>query len=104
MTEKFGPFKLAVCNQSNEDLIRNYTCVNYETCLGLAAALDWESFTCKNCCGEINSQLIWRAHHNIKIDRDLAGICNIPKLSDPCPPPTQAGLEISGKSSKQKLA
>ena len=60
---------------------RNYDCTNYETCLGLAAALDWKSFTCCGCCGTVNQQLLWRAHHRIRNNPSLSKLCNLPILS-----------------------
>ena len=57
---------------------RIYDCPNYETCLGLAAALDWKSFTCHGCCGEVNQQLLWRAHHRIRNNPSLTKLCNLP--------------------------
>jgi hypothetical protein len=56
---------------------RDYACENYDTCLGLAAALDWESFTCKNCSRCIDQQLMWRARHRLKKDGALAKICGL---------------------------
>jgi hypothetical protein len=61
---------------------RNFDCPNYENCLGLAAALDWNSFTCRNCSGNINDQLLWRAYHIIKKDAELAELCDLPQLSE----------------------
>ena len=47
---------------------RRYDCGNYERCLGLAASLNWESFTCCGCNGEINETLTWRAHLSARKD------------------------------------
>ncbi len=60
---------------------RSYDCPNYETCLGLAAALDWKSFTCQGCCGTVNQQLLWRAHHRIRNNPSLSKLCNLPVLT-----------------------
>src|SRR5690606_31514391 len=42
--------------------LRRYDCDNYQCCLELAAALDWESFTCLGCSGELNDKLFRQAH------------------------------------------
>ncbi len=64
---------------------RNYDCANYETCLDLAAALDWRSFTCAGCCGEFDRQLLWRAQAAIKKNPALARLLSLPKpvITDP---------------------
>ena len=71
-------------HQTPEDLLpapdRNYDCPHYDTCLGLAAAFDWSSFTCHGCSGMVNEQLIWRAHQRLKGDRTLAALCALPEL------------------------
>ncbi len=70
--------------QETEEIVfpdRKYECRNYETCLGLAAALNWKSFTCGSCCGEVNEQLLWRAHHQIRNNPALTKLCALPALS-----------------------
>jgi hypothetical protein len=57
--------------------VRNLDCANYETCLNLAAALNWETFTCTGCSGEVNQSLIWRAHHAAKKDSVAKKICRL---------------------------
>lgn len=59
---------------------REYECKNYEICLGLAAALNWKSFTCLQCSGEVNQQLLWRAHHKIRNNPSLSKLCGLPTL------------------------
>jgi hypothetical protein len=59
---------------------RNYDCGNYETCLGLAAALNWSSFTCEKCSGAVNEQLLWRAHHKLRNNPSLSKLCGLPTL------------------------
>jgi hypothetical protein len=59
---------------------RKYDCPHYDSCLGLAAALDWPSFTCSGCDGRINQQLIWRAHHHLRSNPGLSALCNLPSL------------------------
>lgn len=55
---------------------RRYDCVNYETCLALAAALNWDNFTCRGCSGEIDQQLLWRARQALKRDSVASEICD----------------------------
>jgi hypothetical protein len=72
-------------------LHREFDCPNYETCLSLSAALNWGSFTCKNCCGEVNGQLLWRARQILRKDRELSNLCQLPsvKISSNDDPKTQ---------------
>ncbi len=60
--------------------IRMYNCKNYECCLNVVAALDWEGFTCSGCNGEQNEQLIWRAQGECNKDQTLRTICQLPDL------------------------
>ena len=64
-----------------EPPVRKYGCANYENCLDLAATLNWASFTCKQCCGEINGALQWRAHQIRRRDSLAQAICDLPRLS-----------------------
>ena len=59
---------------------RNYDCANYDTCLSLAAALDWASFRCSGCNGCVNEKLLWRAHHVVRKNSALRKICSLPVL------------------------
>jgi hypothetical protein len=62
-----GPFQIInIHSCSSTD--RNLECRNYETCLGIAAAFNWESFSCKQCIGEIDPHISWRVRHIIKRD------------------------------------
>lgn len=61
---------------------RRYDCGNYETCLNLAAALNWDSFTCRGCCREINEKLLWRAQHEVRKDLMAKAICELPDPRD----------------------
>jgi len=60
---------------------RRYGCSNYDSCLDLAAALNWESFTCKSCSGTINEKLYWRAHQATRKDSVAKALCDLPPLS-----------------------
>jgi hypothetical protein len=57
---------------------RQYDCEHYDTCLSLAAALDWKSFSCSGCNGCVNQQLLWRANHALRKNSALKRICNLP--------------------------
>ena len=65
---------------SLEPPIRRYGCANYDTCLDLAAALNWASFTCGTCRGTINEQLLWRARHVARKDSIAKAICELPPV------------------------
>ncbi len=64
----------------SEPVVRQFDCSEYDTCLSLTAALNWESFSCAGCCGELNQQLLWRAHQNCRRDKSLASLCQLPEL------------------------
>ena len=55
---------------------RRYACPNYETCLGLAAAFNWDSFTCRGCSGEMNQSFLWRAQQSMRKDPIAQEICS----------------------------
>lgn len=59
---------------------REYSCSNYELCLNLAAALNWESFSCEGCCGRVNETLLWQAHQAVKRDKVGSRICDLPEI------------------------
>ena len=87
MIGKPGPFQV-IDNQGHFDPDapsspprRRYECVNYENCLVLAAALNWDSFTCRGCNGEINPALFWRAHQAEKRDKLVHVLCKLPALT-----------------------
>jgi len=66
---------------SLEPPIRHYGCRNYDTCLDLAAALNWASFTCGRCKGTVNEQLMWRARHVTRKDAVAKALCELPPVS-----------------------
>lgn len=82
MIGKPGPFEiLGCCDGFSEETKpepprRRYECSSYKTCLELAAALDWENFTCRGCCGAVNESLLWRAHQARKKDQIASSICD----------------------------
>lgn len=72
-----GPFQLhpesetRLSNDQHEEacspdplipLVRSFECKHYDCCLELAAALNWENFTCSGCGGDINQHLVWKAN------------------------------------------
>lgn len=59
---------------------RRYSCCNYEMCLDLAAALNWDNFTCRGCSGEIDESLLWRARQAMKKDAVVRKLCDIPDI------------------------
>lgn len=71
-----GPQNEQLLKPANEDAVeRRMECSHYEECLNLAAALDWDSFTCAGCNGEINESLLWRAGQSTKRDAIAQAIC-----------------------------
>jgi hypothetical protein len=61
---------------ANQDVLeRRLECNHYEECLNLAAALDWDSFTCTRCNGKIDETLLWRAGQKTKRDALTEAIC-----------------------------
>ncbi len=64
---------------------RNYDCKNYQSCLELAATLNWDSFTCTHlsglkCSGDINEKLVWQAHLAQRSDKVAKRICELPNI------------------------
>jgi hypothetical protein len=79
---------------------RRYSCPNYPTCLDLAAALNWDNFTCRGCCGQIEEALFWRAHQAMKHDTVVRRICDLPDLQFHCsdaPEPHEPRLKVVNK-------
>jgi hypothetical protein len=60
---------------------RRYDCASYDRCLELAAALNWESFTCRGCSGRVNDALLWRVGQALRHDTVAKALCSAPKLS-----------------------
>ncbi len=59
---------------------RRYDCQNYCTCLDLAAALNWDNFTCRGCSGEIDEKLLWRARQALRKDEIARQVCDLPSI------------------------
>ena len=75
---------------------RKYDCEHYETCLDLAASLNWASFTCGGCSGEVNSALLWRAHQNQRKDSVAKALCDLKPIQK------VSGLKCSVETSVDK--
>lgn len=59
---------------------RRYACPNYNTCLSVACAFNWDSFTCRGCNGEIDQKSLWKAHQEMKRDKVADSLCEIPEI------------------------
>lgn len=60
--------------------VRELDCAHYDECLNLAAALNWASFTCEGCSGEVNQALLWRAHQSARKDSVARRLCELRPL------------------------
>ena len=60
---------------------RRYSCENYENCLDMACALNWDSFTCRGCSGDMNEALLWRSHVAKRKDNVAKKLCQIPEIN-----------------------
>ena len=75
---KPGPFQIIEqesLDAPSEAPKRRYECSHYETCLNLAAAMNWDSFTCRGCSGEVNEIYFWRAQQEAKRDKIVRTLC-----------------------------
>lgn len=108
MVGKPGPFQIietfgTIDTPSNAPR-RRYECSHYSTCLELAAALNWDNFTCRGCNEIVDQALLWRAHQAKKRDAVADSICeHLPEIGfleqsaeEPLPP-SPAGLRVVGK-------
>lgn len=83
---KPGPFQIIEADGSGEvenpidAPRRRYDCQNYETCLDVAAALNWDNFTCRGCSGVIEEALFWRARQAMKKDNVVSRLCELPSI------------------------
>ena len=81
MSNSCGPFRASENRPPSVAENRSFDCSHYETCLGIAAALDWKSFSCAACKGKVNQQLLWRSHQRLKADSSLSRVCQLPTIS-----------------------
>lgn len=110
MIGKPGPFQIIASDESGtiESPMnaprRRYDCQHYETCLAIAAALNWDNFTCRGCCEQIDEALFWRARQAIKKDSVVEKLCDFPsiqlhgKVEPDKDDPDTPKLRIVGKS------
>ena len=86
MLGKPGPFQIIEsegCGDVDAPIAaprRRYECLHYTTCLNLAAALNWDSFTCRGCNAEIDEVLLGRARQAQKRDSVARSICECPPI------------------------
>lgn len=82
MIGRDGPFRVnsRASGKDGDVPLRHYGCPNYDVCLNLAAALNWESFTCRGCTGQVSEALCWQAHQAQKKDAVAGRICDIPDI------------------------
>ena len=84
MLGKPGPFQIIEsegCGNVDAPIAaprRRHGCQCYDTCLDLAAALNWDNFTCRGCSGSIDSSLFWRARQAQKKDAVVKTLCDFP--------------------------
>lgn len=105
MIGKPGPFQIIESDGSGDvdqpiaPPRRRYSCPNYDTCLDLAAALNWDNFTCRGCSGEIDGALLWRAKQAQKKDSVAGQLCAIPEIgyADAEPENSDDIVQIAGK-------
>ncbi len=83
---KPGPFQVIADEAPQDPKLpiepprRRYECSNYEFCLDLAAALNWDNFTCRGCSGEIAQPLLWQANQCARKDQVIRKICSLPQI------------------------
>ena len=83
---KPGPFQIVRGSASganerpNVPPRRRYLCKNYQSCLSIAAALNWDNFTCRGCSGEVDESTLWKAHQEIRRDKTVRRICALPSI------------------------
>ena len=100
LKKKSGPFQVLPTSSSDSPKPdRKYNCKNYQSCLEIAAALDWDSFTCKtsadHCTGEVNENLVWKAHLAKRDDKVARKLCDLPEIS--CIQPSNADVVHSNE-------
>lgn len=87
MKKVSGPFQVINVSPENSFPIsetpkRNFSCNNYEQCLGISAALNWDGFSCRGCNTQMPEEhLMWQARNAQKKDAVARKICDIPDIS-----------------------
>ncbi len=79
---------------------RRYECDSYEMCLGLAGALNWESFTCRGCSGQPSENLLWRARVSARKDSVAARLLKAPPIVPLQAAPTEPATTTEQESPK----
>lgn len=74
---------LVVSRDNVHEPIRKFDCSNYETCLGIAAVLNWESFTCARCQGKVNRSMLTQVESRVKKDDSLRALISISRSEPP---------------------
>lgn len=82
MAARPGPFRIfageGTVTSDGPKPERLFGCGNYNSCLSLAAALNWDSFSCRGCSGAIDETIRWRAKGESRRDASFKSLCNIP--------------------------
>lgn len=76
-----GPFEIVDADDDACDqgvAFRNYACACYQTCLGIAAGLNWDDFSCTNCSGEVDQALLWQIRQVQRKDGLVKKLCEVP--------------------------
>lgn len=101
MIGKPGPFQVIESDSldvPHEPPKRRYSCSCYDTCLELAAALNWDSFTCRGCSGVIQEALFWRARQAHKKDSVAKSLCALTTDSPTHEPHSSSDTKSNTKS------
>ena len=70
--KKKGPFQIIIDVEDNWPFTKSgfseriHSCIYYQTCLEIAATLDWDDFSCRNCTGSINQAILVQAEERVK--------------------------------------
>lgn len=59
---------------------RRYSCSNYNNCLNIAGALDWDNFTCRGCNGEVEPTVLWRARQAVRSEHSMKKLFSFPDI------------------------
>jgi hypothetical protein len=83
---KPGPFQIIDIDDAKEAACpvaapkRRYSCSNYNSCLNIAGALDWDNFTCRGCNGEIEPSTLWRARQAARNEQGMKKLFSFPEI------------------------
>ena len=91
---------------------RRFACPNYTKCLNVAAALNWDNFTCRGCCGQVDENTLWRAQKALRESsgeredfKVAARICDLPEINiiDSKPPDNTPPSKPKQRSRNRRL-